>query len=152
LLGWLRVVAVREALQARRRTRREDLHDDVAIFQGSGAEANIEITLMRQRYASSFREAVEGALRCLTPEQRSLLRFHTRDGLTIDQLAPILGVHRATAARRLEKARTEVFERTRRLLREQHGLTESEARSLCRALADEVDVSIARALDDGGAR
>lgn len=68
--------------------------------------------------------------------------------MRIDQLAPMLGIHRATVARRLEKARHDVLMQTREILREQHGLSESEAKSLCVALVAEVDVSIERALSD----
>jgi RNA polymerase sigma-70 factor (ECF subfamily) len=151
LLGWVRVVAVREALQARRKSKRERVRDDAAMLEGGEPGTDVELALLRERYASSFRTAVELALRSLTPEQRSILRFHTCDGLTIDQLAPMLGVHRATAARRLEKARTDALMHVRQLIREKHGLSESEARSLCTVLGREVDVSIGRALQEVGA-
>jgi RNA polymerase sigma-70 factor (ECF subfamily) len=149
LVGWVRVVAVREALQERRKSKREHDHDHTAMLEGGAPDIDVELMLLRERYAASFRSAVEAALRSLTPEQRTLLRFHTCDRLTIDQLAPMLGVHRATAARRLEKARADALEHTRRLVRERHGLSESEARSLCTALGREVDVSIGRALEEG---
>jgi RNA polymerase sigma-70 factor, ECF subfamily len=149
LLGWVRVVAVREALQDRRKSKRERARDDAALLEGGApAEVGAELTLLRDRYAASFRTAVQQALRRLSSEQRSLLRFHTHDGLTIDELAPMLGVHRATAARRLEKARADALDHTRAILREAHGLSESEARSLCLVLGREVDVSIKRALSD----
>jgi RNA polymerase sigma-70 factor (ECF subfamily) len=148
LVGWVRVVAVREALQDRRKSTRERIRDDAALLEGGPPAVSMELALLRQRYEGSFRSAVQQALRRLTAEQRSLLRFHTRDGLTIDQLAPMLGVHRATVARRIERARADALEHTREFLREQHGLSESEARSLCTALGGEVDVSIGRALSD----
>jgi len=148
LVGWVRVVAVREALQDRRKSKRERARDDAALLEGATAEVSAELVLLRERYADSFRSAVQQALRKLTAEQRSLLRFHTHDGLTIDELAPMLGVHRATAARRLEKARADALDYTREILRDTHGLSESEARSLCIVLGREVDVSIKRALSD----
>lgn len=150
LAGWIRVVATREALQDRRKSKHELTSMDAVSLLGGGPPAvSMEVALLRERYAASFRTAVEGALKALTPEQRSLLRFHTKDGLTIDQLAPMLGVHRATAARRLERARLDALEHTRRILRDSQGLSESEARSICTALGSEIDVSIARALSDG---
>jgi RNA polymerase sigma-70 factor (ECF subfamily) len=75
--------------------------------------------------------------------------MHARDGLSIDRIAPMLGIHRATAARRLERARADALDAARAILQE-GGLSASEARSLCIALAPEVDVSIARALADDG--
>lgn len=152
LLGWLRVIAVREALQDRRKSRRERVRDDAAMLDGGPTSVAVEIALLRERFGASFRESVHAAIRRLTPEQRTLLRFHTRDGLTIDQLAPMLGVHRATAARRLEKARADALAHTRAILREKHGLSESEARSLCIALASQVDISIGKALSEDALR
>lgn len=151
LVGWVRVVAVREALQDRRRSRRERVRDDTALIEGDGEDddaVNAEVRILRDRYADSFKAAVRQALRRLSAEQRSILRFHTHDGLTIDELAPMLGVHRATAARRLERARLDVLAHTRAILRETCGLSESEARSLCTVLGREVDVSIKRALTE----
>lgn len=145
LVGWVRVVAVREALYAQRNKRHDGPVDDAVLLATPDGGA-IELEVLRARHAEAFRAAVQEALRRLTSEQRALLRYHTRDGLTIDQLAPMLGVHRATAARRLEKARTDALEHTRAILREKAGLSESEAKSLCVALANEVDVSIGRAL------
>jgi RNA polymerase sigma-70 factor (ECF subfamily) len=153
LAAWVRVVAVREALQAARKTKREKSHDDFAFLDGmtGTTAASVELSVLRKRYADSFRTAMEEALRRLTPEQRMLLRFHAKDGLTIDQLAPMLGVHRATAARRLEKARADALEHARDILTERHNLSDSETRSLFRALASEVDFSIGRALADEAA-
>ncbi|HSO31954.1 MAG TPA: sigma factor-like helix-turn-helix DNA-binding protein [Labilithrix sp.] len=146
LVGWVRVVAVREALYAQRSKRHVLSADDAELLAPERGKGGIELEVLRARHGEAFREAVQDALRRLTSEQRTLLRFHTHDGLTIDQLAPMLGVHRATAARRLEKARSDAMEHTRAILRERSGLSESEARSLCIALASEVDVSIGRAL------
>jgi RNA polymerase sigma-70 factor, ECF subfamily len=147
LIGWARVIGVREALQAHRKTNKELLSDgDIAV--GSGTAASVEMTMLRALHGPSFGKAVQDAMRRLTTEQRALLRFHVRDGLTIDQIAPMLGIHRATAARRLEKARSDVLEHTQAILRERHGLSESEATSLCSALGGEIDVSLGRALLD----
>lgn len=148
LVGWVRVVAVREALYAQRSKRHEHTADDAELLAPEPGKGGIELEVLRARHGDAFRQAVHDALRGLTSEQRTLLRFHTRDGLTIDQLAPMLGVHRATAARRLTKARSDALDRTRAILRERSGLSESEARSICTALANEVDVSIGRALTE----
>jgi RNA polymerase sigma-70 factor (ECF subfamily) len=148
LVAWIRVVAVREALQSRRKSKRERIVDDVSLVAGTGtgSAATHELDLLRRRHADSFRGAVQEAIRRLASEQRAILRFHVLDHLTIDQLAPLLGVHRATAARRLEKARVDALHHTKAILRERHGLSDSEAKSLCLALVSEVDVSIGRAL------
>lgn len=145
LVGWVRVVAVREALQDRRRSRRRRARDDADLFANEESPS-VDVELLRRRFGAAFRLAVKEALARLTAEQRTLLRLHTHEGLTIDQLAPLLGVHRATAARRLERARADALAHTRALLRESQGLSESEARSLVVVLGREIDVSIGSAL------
>jgi RNA polymerase sigma-70 factor (ECF subfamily) len=146
LVGWVRVVAVREALQDRRRESRQRVHEDAAMIGGGGSSPPPELTLLRDRHQGAFRDAVKKAIAQLDAEQRAILRLSALEGLSIDQLAPLLGVHRATVARRLEKARAAALEHTQAILRRDHGLTESEARSLCAALSSEVDVSIVVAL------
>lgn len=145
LVGWVKVVAVREALQARRKTKPAFTSDAEAI---GNTAASVDMKVLRDLHGPSFAKAVVEAIARLTADQRTILRFHTRDGLTIDQIAPMLGIHRATAARRLEKARGDVLEHTQAVLREKHGLSDSEVRSLCLALGNQVDVSLGRALSD----
>jgi RNA polymerase sigma-70 factor (ECF subfamily) len=147
LVGWVRVVGVRAALEAKRRTVREIPSDDAALLaKDGGRDPSIDLAMLRAKHGPAFRAAVQQALRRLDVEQRTLLRMHASDGLSIDRIAPMLGIHRATAARRLEKARSDALEETRAILQVESGLSASEARSLCIALAPEVDVSIGRAL------
>lgn len=146
LTAWVRVVAVREALQERRRSRRVSVVDPIELLADVASTFDDETDYLRQRYGESLRDAVRAGLARLAPEQRLLLKLHTQDGLSIDQLAPMLGVHRATAARRLERARLDGLVYTRAALRERHGLSDSEARSICVALGNEIDMSLGRAL------
>ena len=150
LVAWVRVVAVREALQGRRKSQRQRAREDSSADEEAAlGSVPIELKLLRARHDAAFSAAVKKAFGELNAEQRMLLRFSALEGLSIDEMAPLVGVHRATVARRLERARSAVFERTRAILRADHGLSESEARSLCVALASEVDVSLARALGVG---
>lgn len=150
LVGWVRVVAVREALQVLRNTKRDVVASDAEALGTSAA--SIDMKMLRDMHGPSFTKAVEEAIGRLSVDQRTILRFHARDGLTIDQIAPMLGIHRATAARRLEKARTDVLEHTKAVLREKHGLSDSEARSLCMALGGQLDMSLGKALNDEAIR
>ncbi|MFY0535383.1 hypothetical protein [Nannocystis pusilla] len=49
----------------------------------------------------------------LDEQARNLLRQHLLDGLSIDQIAGLQRVHRATAARRLVRVREDLAQRTR---------------------------------------
>jgi RNA polymerase sigma-70 factor (ECF subfamily) len=146
LVGWIRVVAVREALQDRPKSKRERVREDVVLLADRPTTPPMELTLLRGQNEGIFRAAVKRALAELPADQRALLRLAFLEGLTIDDLAPLLGVHRATVTRRLERARADALARTQAILQSEHGFTESEARSICQALGSEVDISIAVAL------
>ena len=92
--------------------------------------------------------AVEQAARELPAGDRMLLRMHLVDGLTIDDLAAVCGTHRATAARRLARARSTMLEKARSLAIAALGLSgEDELASLSGLLVSQIDVTMGRILD-----
>src|SRR5699024_8556279 len=120
LRNWLRVALTRTLLDMSRK-RQEELHRDPDADGGQGFELpapgkDPELDFMQAHYKDAFRQAFERAARSLDPDDRNLLRQHFVHGLGIDKLSGLLGVHRATAARRIGKAREELMERTRREL------------------------------------
>jgi len=78
----------------------------------------------------------------LTPRDRVLLRMHTLDGLTIDQIASVQGVHRATVARWLERARELVSRAVRRDLMKQLGADPFEAEEVLQWVQSRVELSL----------
>lgn len=64
------------------------------------------------------------------------------DGLSLDQLARTEAVHRATAARRLQKVRAQVVSSVRRLLTARLKLSPSELESLVRLARSQLDLSL----------
>jgi len=145
LLTWLRVVAAREALSIVRR-RREVQVDDDAVFGRLVEAMDPALALIRTRSASEVKSAFEAAIAAATVRERNLLRQHLLDGLSIDELARLYHVHRATAARWLASAREDVWDRTQRTLRERLALTPSELASLLGEVRDWIDLSLERVL------
>jgi RNA polymerase sigma-70 factor (ECF subfamily) len=149
LAGWLRIVAVRTVLSLRRAaepsTPREREEDE--LLGGIAAQGgDPELEHLRGRYKEAFQGAFHDALMSLDVAERNVLRLHHVEGLGIDELAPIFKIHRATAARRLTKAREEISERTRTLLVERLRLSESECSSIMGMILSQLDVSIVRVL------
>jgi RNA polymerase sigma-70 factor (ECF subfamily) len=139
LASWVRVVALRAAIDLRRRG------GDVAEEAARPAEqavADPEQAYLKQRYREAFNAAFRGAVAALSVEQRELLRLHFVDGLTLDQLAARAGVHRATIARRIAAAREAVAEEARRLLEAALGTRESELSSLFGVMRSQIDLSL----------
>src|SRR5262249_41579234 len=130
LSSWLRVVALRAASNLHRGgAGRPHLELDEEEPPAHLLAADPELLVIRARCGEAFPKALRDAFAALTAEERSLLRFHFLDGLGIDQLAPILGVHRATAARRLSAARGRMVEETLRLLGDRLGASPAELES-----------------------
>ncbi len=146
LAGWVRVVAVREA-QADRRApeRREIPHDDLEILGDAGV-ADAEGLVLRARYGAAANAALQTALRTLDRETRVLLRMHYLDGATIEGVASILGVSRATAARRLAAARAEVAQGMRKALAEALGVDSEQVDSILSGLAGSFEITLRTAL------
>jgi RNA polymerase sigma-70 factor (ECF subfamily) len=145
LRGWVRASAHRAALHlVEKRARRPDDEDD--ILGALPATGDVELDAMRRRFSAEFRTAFTEAVAALAPADRTLLAQHYVDDLSIDQLAVVLGVHRATAARRIVKLREDLLEGTRTRLRGLLAVDVETLESLMRVAASRLDVSVFRLL------
>jgi RNA polymerase sigma-70 factor (ECF subfamily) len=140
LRGWLRVAATRVAL-GMLRGRRPD-HDDAELDRIATAGPDPEMAVLRQRYAAQANEAIRTAFAALDPRERNLLRQHFVDGLGIDELGRLYGVHRATAARWLEKARETLEKRTRARLAKELAVSAETLDSIVRMLHSDLHISL----------
>ncbi len=113
LSSWLRVIAVRMAIDMRRASREgRDAGGEEADRAPPGAvEIDPEVRFIQQRYRGAFNDALRAAIDALEAHHREILRLHFVEGRTLDQLAASLGVHRATVARRIKAAREAVLDR-----------------------------------------
>ena len=140
LRGWLRVAGVRAALGLLRARRGDS--DGAALDGIAAADPSPLLGLMQREYATHARDAVRDAFAMLEVRDRNLLRQSFVDGLTIDDLGALYGVHRATVARWLEKARTTLEKRTRALLRERLGIGQETLDSIIKIVHSQLDVSL----------
>lgn len=143
LVRWLRTVAVRKVVRERRRDGRHEGDERLAQHVG---QASPELEHLKQRYRPAFTAAFRRALAELSAHQRLLLRQSVLDGLSIDELAPLHGVHRATVARWLQQARERLALTTRNGLMASLHLSPHEAESLIRLLHTQIDLSLRREL------
>jgi RNA polymerase sigma-70 factor (ECF subfamily) len=147
LRGFLRVSAVRECLRIARRAQREVGLDEDALVDLAPA-MDPELERLKERYRQEFTASFIEAVKALPPRERTLLRHQAIDRLSIDQIGQIYGVHRATAARRLERARARVAELTEARLAERLSLGTEEVASVIRLVRSQLDVTLERLLDD----
>lgn len=149
LVKWLRAVCVGTALNLRRGEHREQPVDEVAELEQRAAPEHLELDFMKARDGAVFKAAFAEAFASLSAEARNVLRLSVLDGLSIDQLGTLYGVHRATAARWLSRAKEQLAERTRDLAAERLRLEQPELDSLIRVIRSQLDVSLNRLLREG---
>jgi RNA polymerase sigma-70 factor (ECF subfamily) len=142
--GWVRVAAVRTALNLRRDD--DPPQPSTDEHKAVAAEIDPELDFLKVRYRAEFRAAFYETLRNLGIDERNVLRFHYMDGLTIDEIGAAYGVHRATVARWLARAREDVLEKTRRALSERLKVDTQEAASVIALIQSRLEVSLARLL------
>ncbi len=148
LITWLRTVVYREALMLRREgvpaTPIEDEQTQL-IDPAWSAELHYVRHVHRHEFARAFAET----LATLDRTERSVLRLHTVEHLTIDRIAVIYGTHRATVSRWLSGARQKLNDGIERLLRERLKLSPDELEQLLTSLQENLGVSLGRLLDEG---
>ncbi len=148
LAAWLRVVATREAAALARAE--HHLQADDEELDGMVAEAlDPDLQLDQTAYRDELRDAFTEAFAKLDSSERTLLRMHLLDHVGIDRLAAMHSVHRATAARWLQRLRQQLYDDTRRGLMRRLRLTPREFESAMRLVRSQLDVSISRHLRDG---
>jgi RNA polymerase sigma-70 factor, ECF subfamily len=145
LRGFLRVSAVRECLRLMRRQAREVGADEDALAYLAEA-IDPQIDQLKAAYRDQLAAAVTDALTRLDARERRLLRYQLGEKLSIDQIGALYGVHRATAARWLERARQRVAELTEQLLADRLALPIDEVASVIRLVRSQVHVSMERLL------
>src|SRR5258708_6641308 len=78
--GWLRVAAVRLALDAL--PAGHEISDEDEVAQAVAGQLDPESELLRERYQAEFQEALEVCLAALPPRERTLLRLAYVNGLS----------------------------------------------------------------------
>ena len=146
--GWLRAVVGQLAIDQHRKSSKlvqteldtdfdrlaRESHQGERSFSTTNVAIDPESALADQRAAGDVESALAQTLSELTPEDRLLVKLYYFDGLRLREAGTVLGVHEATASRRLTRIHTEVRERVEAILMQAHGWTRSEtARSLSEA-------------------
>ena len=148
--GWLRAVVGQLAIDRHRREARlvhpEEDSDLDRLSRESEKEspdgrvfhsmATPEDELATNLASAAVEKAFARALGELEDEDRLLVKLYYFDGLRLREAGAVLGVHEATASRRLTRIHSDVRKRVEALLTKEHGWTQSEAaRSLSQIAA-----------------
>jgi RNA polymerase sigma-70 factor (ECF subfamily) len=150
LRGWVRSIVLRTAIkQARAQSRIVPLDEDGFIELAASSD-DPEIETFKQRYRDEFRAAFRTAVESLSVRHRNLLRHYFLDHMTIDELAALHRVHRATAARWIHDVRCELVGAVRRALDAQLPANDVGLRSIIELVASQLDLSLERIVGPDG--
>jgi RNA polymerase sigma-70 factor (ECF subfamily) len=128
LATFVRTAIVRLAIDDRRQVRRE-----VEVSEVLAAPCNDpELEYMRKLYAEQLSAAARDAWTRLAPHERYILSLRIFDGLSIEELAKVYDIHRASAARRAAAARASLIAFTRTCLRERLAVGDDTVDSILR--------------------
>jgi RNA polymerase sigma-70 factor (ECF subfamily) len=147
LRGWIRVAATRELVRLEQQGRRSRPLEDAFLDDAAGDPA---VDALKAKYRAELAAAIKDAVGRLSSDDRTLLRHHLIDRLSIDELGARYAVHRATAARWLARARTALVATTETELAIRLRLAPEEVTSVIRMVASRLDASLAGALEDTG--
>jgi len=115
--GWLYIAAVRTAERRRQRAQNElPVHDQrvaLDVHERLLPAPDPEMEHLIHSYRTAFESAMQQGLAVLSCRERNLLRYHYLERLSIDELAEIYDVHRATAARWIVRAQQRLADETR---------------------------------------
>jgi RNA polymerase sigma-70 factor (ECF subfamily) len=143
LRGLVQVTATRAAID---RIRHEEREVELPAGRDLASPANLELSLIKAQYRSAFADGFARAVAVASRRDRNLLRLHFLGGMTLEQLAQMYGVHRATVVRWLAAARDAVFAATRAHVASTLGAPHDELDEMFALVESRVELSLERML------
>lgn len=141
--AWLRVIAVRALVERRRKERPTTaLEDDLG--EKAVLARDPELELLKRTYKTELERAFRVAFGALEPDARLLLVQHHKDGLNVDALAALHGIHRSTAARRVASARDAFSREVRAALTRELSVGGETFDSIVRLVQSELSLHLSR--------
>ena len=163
--GWLRAVVGQLAVDQYRKVARfvqteedadfdrivRDSSQSDEVFVTAQTNTNPETVLTSQRAAENVEAALAKAINELETEDRLLVKLYYFDGLRLREAGVVLGVHEATASRRLTKVHTALRKRVEAILIKEHGWTKSETSSTLAEAATQLGTDLEKLLTEKAA-
>lgn len=153
--GWLRAVVGQLAIDQHRRQAKlvqtEEDRDFDRLAQADAepdgthafqTAASPEDLLARGLATADVEKALGRALSELEDEDRLLMKLYYFDGMRLREAGAVLGVHEATASRRLARIHTEVRQHVEGILMKEHGWTKAEAANSLAEIASQLQTEV----------
>lgn len=157
LAGWLRAVVAQLSIDNFRKqsklvqteedadldrlARESHIGEAQALAAGSGIQ-NPEQSLSNRFAEADMQRALSKAVRELAAEDRLLVKLYYFDNLRLREAGVVLGVHEATASRRLSRIQTDLRKRVSQILIDERGWTAAETERSFAEVAQHLDTDL----------
>lgn len=154
LAGWLRAVVGQLAVDTfRKQSRLVQTEEDADLDRlardasgGDGASVLAVIPSPEESMSNHFaqadmQQALNRAVQELSPDDRLLVKLYYFDNLRLREAGVVLGVHEATASRRLTRIQTDLRKRVSRILIDERGWTAAETEKSFAEVAQHLDIA-----------
>lgn len=148
LRGWFRAVVVRTMLDLSSAPSAREVSTSCDFFECTldASSGGPEDRLVRETYRTELRAALGTAFERLSHREKNMLRYVFVEHLTLNQIAAIYGMHRATIARWLEAAQSVLAHYLREALAAKLGVSDTQFESILRAAMSGIEITLERHL------
>ena len=163
LAGWLRAVVAQLAVDVFRKQSRLVQTEEDADFDrlaldtqiGAGQPmmagmASPEESISNRLAQNDMQHALSKAIQELAAEDRLLVKLYYFDSLRLREAGAVLGVHEATASRRLSRVQTDLRKRVTKILIDERGWTAAETEKSFAEVAQHLDTDLEALLSKEG--
>jgi RNA polymerase sigma-70 factor (ECF subfamily) len=163
LAGWLRAVVGQLAVdtfrkqsrlvQAEEDTDLDRLARDTQVAEGQAMVAGIpnpEESMSNRFAKADMQEALNKSVEELPSEDRLLVKLYYFDNLRLREAGAVLGVHEATASRRLTRIQTDLRKQVTKILIDERGWTQAETERSFAEVAQHLDTDLEALLSKEG--
>ena len=155
LAGWLRAVVAQLAVdvfrkqsrlvQAEEDTDLDRLARDAHVGEGQRVLAGVpnpEESMSNRFAQADMQQALNKVIQELPAEDRLLVKLYYFDNLRLREAGAVLGVHEATASRRLTRIQTDLRKRVTKILIDERGWTQAETERSFAEVAQHLDTDL----------
>lgn len=149
--GWLRMAAVRTAIDLRRaRARRERREEEEPLLRLMSADPDPELRLIKRDSRLAFEAAFKSTLAALEPREANVLRLYFLHGMTPEAIGRLNKCTGRTVNRWIAKAREKILAETRAQIDARLSLSTSQLGGVMELIESQLDVSVRKFLGDPG--
>lgn len=156
LAGWLRAVVAQLSVDSFRKQSKlvqteedtdldrlaRDAHLGETQTFAAGGMQNPEHAVANRFAQADLQQSLARAVRELTAEDRLLVKLYYFDDLRLREAGAVLGVHEATASRRLTRIQTDLRKRVTQILIDERGWTKPEAEASFAEVAQHLEADL----------